>query len=141
MPATHATPAAGAPAEPAGGSWPLLAVTIVVAAEALGLAASAIWLIAYQLLGHRPHDPLDAWLVFAFAALAAIALAFVWRGVRRHRRWSRSPAVLTQLLAIPVGFNACGDGVWWLGVPVLICAVVGLIGLFAPSTTHAFVDG
>ena len=132
-------PATTAPPKPTHHGWPLLAVAVVVGIEALGLAASAIWLIAYQLLGHRPHDPLDAWLVFVFAALMAMGLAFVWRGIRLRRRWSRSPAVLTQLLAVPVGFNACGDGVWWLGVPVIACAVVGLVGLFAPSTTQAFV--
>ena len=117
-----------------------MVVVIVVAFEAAVLAASALWLTAYQLLGHRPHDPLDAWLVVIFAAAGAVALGLVWRGVRRHRRWARSPAVLTQLLTIPVGVNACADGVWWVGVPLLACGALGLIGLFAPSTTHAFVD-
>jgi len=115
-------------------------VLVVEAVEVLALAASAIWLTVYQLLGHRPHDALDSWLVVAFAGVSAVLLALVWRGVKRHRRWARSPSVLVQLLTIPVGYNACGSGVWWVGVPLIACGVLGLVGLFAPSTTHAFVD-
>jgi len=115
-------------------------VLVVEAVEVLALAASAIWLTVYQLLGHRPHDALDSWLVVAFAGVSAVLLALVWLGVKRHRRWARSPSVLVQLLTIPVGYNACGSGVWWVGVPLIACGVLGLVGLFAPSTTHAFVD-
>lgn len=134
-------PAAEAAAAPAVNSWPLLMVLLVEGIEVAVLASSAIWLAVYQLLGHRPHDALDSWLVVAFAGVAAVVLAFVWIGVRRHRRWARSPSVLIQLLTIPVGYNACGSGAWWVGVPLIGCGVLGLVGLFAPSTTHAFVDG
>jgi hypothetical protein len=58
----------------------------------------------------------------------------------RRRRWARSPAVLVQLLALPVAYNAFGDGAWWLGAPLLVCAVAGLVGLFAPSTTEALLE-
>jgi hypothetical protein len=49
--------------------------------------------------------------------------------------------VLVQLLALPVSYNAFGNGAWWLAAPLLACAVVGLVGLLAPSTTEALVDG
>jgi hypothetical protein len=120
---------------------PLFGATVIVGVEAAALTASALWLLAYQALGHRPHDPLDAWLVVALTAIFAIGLGLVWRGLYRRRRWARSPAVLTELLALPLGYNACGNGVWWVGVPLLGCGVLGLVALFAPSTTHALVDG
>jgi len=130
----------GGRARPAGG-WPLTAAAIVVAVETAVLAASAIGFTIYRLLGHSPHDSIDGWMIVLLAALAAAGLGCVWRGVYRRRRWARSPAVLAQLLAIPVGVDAAGDGAWWIGAPLLLCAVVGLLGLFAPSSTHAFVDG
>jgi hypothetical protein len=48
--------------------------------------------------------------------------------------------VLVQLLALPVSYNAFGNGAWWLATPLLACAVVGLVGLFAPSSTEALAD-
>jgi len=80
-------------------------------------------------------------MVVILAVIGAAALWWVWRGLFRRRRWSRSPAVLVQLLALPVSYNAFGNGAWWLAVPLLACAVVGLVGLLAPSTTEALVDG
>lgn len=103
------------------------------------LAASAVASLVSLATGHA-HDSLDASLVVVFAALGAIALGFVWHGLRRLRRWSRAPVVLVELLALPVGFNLIGNAVWWAGVPLLACAVVGLVGIFAPSTTHLLFD-
>ena len=114
---------------------PLTAVLIVVAVEVVALAASALAALVSLLVGHA-HDSLDASLVVVFAALGAVALALVWHGLRRLRRWSRAPVVLVELLALPVGYNLIGNGVWWAGVPLLACAIVGLVGIFAPSTTQ-----
>jgi hypothetical protein len=122
-------------------SWPLVTATAVVTIEAAVLAASAVGLAVYQAVGHRPHDTVDSWLVVAFAAVGAGALTQVARGLRRRRRWARSPAVLAQLLTLPVAVNTFGNGVWWVATPLLVCGLLGLVGLFAPSTTHAFVDG
>jgi hypothetical protein len=47
--------------------------------------------------------------------------------------------VLVQLLALPVAVNTFGNGVWWVATPLLVCGVLGLAGLFAPSTTQLFV--
>lgn len=111
-----------------------------MAVEAAALAASAIAIAVLLAAGRRPHDNLDAWFVVALAAFGAVALWWVWRGLGRQRRWARSPAVLVQLLALPISYNAFGDGAWWLAAPLLACAAVGLVGLFAPSTTDALVD-
>jgi len=75
-----------------------------------------------------------------FAAFGAIALWWVWRGLRQCRRWARAPGVLVQIIAIPVAFNTYGNGVWWVATPLLVCAVLGLVGLFAPSTTKALLE-
>jgi hypothetical protein len=110
------------------------------ALEALGLAASAIWLVVHRLTGHRAHDSFDFWFLVGLVVFAAAALAWTSRGLARQRRWARSPSVLTQLLALPIGIDATQTGAGWVGVPLLVCAVAGLIGLFAPSTTHALDD-
>lgn len=111
----------------------------VVAIEAAALAASAIVTAVLIGAGHQ-HDSLDAWLVVALAGIGGIGLWLAWRGLVRRRRWARSPTVFVQLIALPIAYNAFGDGAWWLGAPLLGCAVAGLVGLFAPSTTAALLE-
>jgi hypothetical protein len=121
---------------------PRLPVYLRVAAgatalEALALAVSAVWLVVHRLTGHRAHDSFDFWFLVGLVVFAAAALAWTSQGLARRRRWARSPSVLTQLLALPVGVDAMQTGAAWVGAPLLVCAVAGLIGLFAPSTTQA----
>jgi hypothetical protein len=109
--------------------------------EALGLAVSGGWLVVHRLTGHRAHDSFDFWFLVGLVVFAAVSLAWTARGLTRRRRWARSPSVLTQLLAVPIGIDATQTGAGWVGVPLLVCAVVGLVGLFAPSTTETLAAG
>jgi hypothetical protein len=100
------------------------------------LAAATVWLVVHRLTGHRAHDSFDFWFLVGLVVFGAVALGWTARGLARARRWSRSPSVLTQLLAIPIGIDAISTGAAWVGVPLLACAVAGVVGLFAPSTTR-----
>jgi hypothetical protein len=115
----------------------LAVASVATALEALGLAASAVWLVVHRLTGHRAHDSFDFWFLVGLVVFAAASLAWTALGLSRRRRWARSPSLITQLLALPIGFDATSTGAGWVGIPLLVCAVVGLVGLFAPSTTHA----
>lgn len=110
------------------------------AVETLALAASALGLPLYVLLGHRPHDQLDLWLVVALAVIGTVGLALITRGLLLGRRWARSPAVLTQLIVVPVSWNTARNGAPWVGFPLLVCGMVGLVALLAPSTGAQFDD-
>jgi O-antigen/teichoic acid export membrane protein len=115
---------------------PLLVAVIATGVEALGLAASAIGLSFYKLSGHRPFDSGDLWAVVGMAAVGAIGLGLVVRGLARGRRWARSPAVLTQLIVLPIGVTTIVHGGELVGIPLAVCGLGGLVGLFAPSTTQ-----
>ncbi len=110
--------------------------TGVTGVEALGLAVSAIWLVVHRLTGHRAHDSFDLWFLVGLVVFAALSLGWTTRGLARRRRWARSPSVITQLLALPIGIDAISTGVAWLGIFLVVCAIVGLFGLFAPSSTQ-----
>ena len=136
------TEAAAAPEPPQPSVPPMLRIaSVAIGSEALALAASAIGLTLYQLLGHRPLHAADSWGVVAMSAVGAAAVGAVTRGLFRARRWSRSPAVFVQLIALPVGWSATGNGAPYLGVPLMACALVALVGLLAPSTARRLGSG
>jgi hypothetical protein len=120
---------------------PLRLAVAATGAEAAALAASAIGLVVYTLAGHRPFDGGDLWAVVAMAAVGAAGLGWVVRGLAMARRWARSPAVLTQLIVLPIAGTAIGHSGELVGVPLTTCGVVALVGLFAPSTSQRIGDG
>jgi hypothetical protein len=64
----------------------------------------------------------------------AVVLGLVAAGLARGRRWSRTPAMLTQLFAGIIGVYQVQSQRYWWGVPMLALAVSGLALLLAPSS-------
>lgn len=74
-------------------------------------------------------------ILLAYAAL----LLVVARGVLRGRRWSRAPAIATQLIQLPIAWSFRGDTTTWFSV-VLAAVSLTVIGcLLLPSSTRIFV--
>lgn len=119
---------------------PLRLAVASTGVEAAALAASAVGLVAYNLAGHRPFDGGDLWAVVAMAAVGAAGLGLVVRGLAMARRWARSPAVLTQLIVLPIAGTAIAHRGALVGVPLTVCGLVALVGLFAPSTSQRIGD-
>ena len=73
--------------------------------------------------------------VIGVAAVAALAL--VAAGLARARRWSRTPALLTQLFAGIVGIYLLqGHRLDW-GLALLALAVLGFAALLSPPSLRA----
>lgn len=72
-----------------------------------------------------------ALLMISYAALLLVAA----RALLRGRRWSRGPAVATQLILLPVGWSFRGGSTTWVAVVLIALAVVVLIGLLHPRAT------
>jgi peptidoglycan/LPS O-acetylase OafA/YrhL len=71
----------------------------------------------------------------------AIALALVARAVRSGRRWSRTPAMLTQLFTGIVAIYLIQSGRPELGVPAILLAIGGLIALLTPASIDVLTPG
>jgi hypothetical protein len=67
----------------------------------------------------------------------AAALAGVAVGVARVRRWSRTPALLTQLFLGIVGIYLVQGHQYAWGLPCLALAVAGLVALLVPPSLRA----
>src|SRR5215470_15671574 len=69
--------------------------------------------------------------------VAVAALALVAAGLARARRWSRTPALLTQLFAGIVGIYLLqGHRLDW-GLALLVLAVLGFAALLSPPSMRA----
>ncbi|MDN5770206.1 MAG: hypothetical protein L0H24_04845, partial [Microlunatus sp.] len=56
------------------------------------------------------------------------------RGVFLGRRWSRGPAVATQLIQLPIGWSFRGGGTWWFAALLVAASLTILVCLLLPSS-------
>jgi peptidoglycan/LPS O-acetylase OafA/YrhL len=73
--------------------------------------------------------------VIGFATV--LALAVVAAGLARARRWSRTPALLTQLFTGIVGVYLLQGHRYEWGGPAVALAIAGFVTLLVPPSMHA----
>ena len=71
----------------------------------------------------------------------AAMLGLVAAGLARARRWSRTPALLTQLFTGIVGIYLLQGHRYGWGVPVLALAAAGFVMLLVPPSLRALTSG
>jgi hypothetical protein len=110
---------------------------IVIWLESLALVCAAGVLVTKTFDGHP--DSIGRALLGAALALGAAAALFLGaRGLVRLRPAARTPIVVLQLLALPVGYSlAFQAGRVGYGGPILVAAVVVLYLLFTPPARAA----
>jgi hypothetical protein len=117
----------------------LRAAAIVQAAESVIVLAATILAGVDTATGQSYHVNSGIALTVIGAA-AAVTLAWVALGVARARRWSRTPALLTQLFVGIVGIYLLqGHRLDW-GVASVVLAAAGFATLFAPPSMRALTD-
>jgi hypothetical protein len=110
---------------------------VIVLAEAAALAVVAVVLLVLAFV----HTTTRLWAAVAivgFALLAAAVLALCARGLLRLRPSARSPVILVQLLALPVGYDlGVQAGRLLIALPILAAAITVLVLLLLPSSRQA----
>ncbi|GGQ88504.1 hypothetical protein GCM10010280_39530 [Streptomyces pilosus] len=116
----------------------LTCAAALAALEGAALVAVGVWMAVLALTG-EPDDRQQA--VTGGVTLIALALLplIAARGLIARRSWSRGPAVITQLIALPVAYNLLvSDGVAIpAGIALALVAVTTLVLLVNPETTRA----
>jgi hypothetical protein len=110
---------------------------LLVAGEGAALAVLGLGYGVAGVVG-QPFDRAATLLEAGFAVGTGILVLLVARGLRRSAGWSRSPAVVLQLLALPVGVGLVQGEVWYAAVPVLLLAGGVLYLLATPQARLAF---
>lgn len=101
--------------------------------QAAALAVTAVVLLVLAVF----HSTTRLWAalsVAGFAVLGAVVLYLCGRGLLALRPSSRSPVVLLELIALPVGYSlGIQAGRYLIGVPLLLAALAVLVLLFTPA--------
>ena len=112
------------------------------AAAAVQAVESAVVLAAAVLAGvdtaaGRSYQQGSGIALTVIGVASAAVLALVASGLARVRRWSRTPALLTQLFFGIVGIYLLQAHRLEWGVPLVVLAAAGLAALLAPSSLRA----
>ena len=115
-------------------------LTIVVAAVLLALEALIALAYAALEIGQvRVSRAVVGVGVTILMASFGVFLLFVARSVFRGKRWSRGPAVATQLILLPLALSFAGGGTTWVSVVLAALAIAVLVGVLHPRSTAVFV--
>ncbi|MER6014649.1 hypothetical protein [Streptomyces bluensis] len=116
----------------------LTAAAALAALEGLALAAGGGAMLVLGLAGD-PDDRQQAVTGGVTLIVLALLPLLAARGLFLRRSWSRGPAVITQIMALPVAYNLLqADSVAIPGGIVLaVVAVTALVLLVNPATTRA----
>ena len=118
-----------------------LPVTLVVAATLLALEAGVAVAYAVIEIGQvRMSRAVVGVGVTILMSCFGLLLLAVARGVFLGRRWSRGPAVATQLILLPIALSFRGGGTTWVSVVLAVLAIAVLVGVLHPRSTAVFVQ-
>lgn len=116
----------------------LAVAALLTAAEGLVLAGAGIYVLVMGLIGAPESLEQAEMLGVTVLALAVIPTAAA-RGVWLRRSWSRGPAMITQLMALPVAWTLFqnGGGLIAAGLVTATAAIAVLALLINPTATEA----
>ncbi|MFI8358990.1 hypothetical protein ACIGD1_02300 [Streptomyces sp. NPDC085612] len=116
----------------------LTAAAVLTALEGLALAGLGVYMLFVGIAGD-PDSPQQAETGgITLLALAALPLVAA-RGLRLGRRWSRGPALITQLMAMPVAWTlyTTGGAMVAAAAALAAAAVAVVVLLVNPTATEA----
>ncbi|WP_406332765.1 hypothetical protein [Streptomyces sp. NBC_00203] len=116
----------------------LTAAAALAALEGLALVAGGVYILVLGLTG-APDDRRQAVTGGVTLIVLALLPLLAARGLLLRRGWSRGPAVITQIMALPVAYNLLqADSIAIpAGIALAVVAVAALVLLVNPATTRA----
>ncbi|MEU8027962.1 hypothetical protein AB0C13_04895 [Streptomyces sp. NPDC049099] len=111
---------------------------VLAGLEGVALAVGGLWVLVLGVTG-SPDDRQQAVTLGITLVVLALLPLLAARGLLLRRSWSRGPAVITQLMALPVAYNLIhADSVAIpAGIALTAVAVAALVLLVNGETTRA----
>nr|WP_245996213.1 hypothetical protein [Streptomyces armeniacus] len=116
----------------------ITAAALLTALE--GVVIAGFGLVSLVMLFTGDPDGMTQALTMALTVLALSVLPLLAaRGLWLRRRWSRGPSMITQLLALPVGWQMAQNGGAWTagGALIGVIAFAVLVCVVNPTATEA----
>jgi hypothetical protein len=114
----------------------LLVASVLLAVE----AAAALGFTALEATQIRPSRAVVGVGTAVLLGGYGVVLILVSRGVFRGRRWSRAPAVVTQLILLPIAWSFRDSPTTLVAVVMAGVSVAVLVGVLHPRSTAVFLD-
>ena len=110
----------------------------LAALEGAALMAGGVWMLVAGLAGDADDRASAVTGGITLAVLALLPLLAA-KGLLKRRSWSRGPAVITQVMALPVAYNLLRADSLAIpaGIALAVVAVLALVLLINPETTQA----
>jgi hypothetical protein len=109
---------------------------LLLVAETLLLGLITVFLV-YADINGQAASAMTAIGSTVFAALVTGLLGLLAWSLFRRRAWARGPAIVLQLLLVPIGVTMLTGGVPVVGVLTILIGLVGAGSLLAPTTRGA----
>jgi hypothetical protein len=141
-PQTATDPQTPATGPQAAGQLPrsVRAAAVAQAVEAVGVLAASVLAGIATANGHS-YERASGIAITLIGIATAVALALVARALRDGRRWSRTPAFLTQLFTGIVAIYLIQSGRLDWGIPAIALAIAGLAALLTPASIEVLTPG
>jgi hypothetical protein len=109
---------------------------VVQAVQSVAVLAAAVYAGVSAIQG-KSYQNSSGIALTAIGIGTAICLAMVALGLVRVRRWSRTPALLTQLFTGIVGIYLVQGGRMWMGAAAIALSAAGFVLLLVPPSLRA----
>lgn len=113
-----------------------MVAAVIEALQAAGVLAASIY-AGVQAIQGKSYQNSSGIALTLIGIGTAVLLALVALGLARVRRWSRTPALLTQLFTGIVGIYLVQGDRLWIGVPAIVLALAGFAALLVPPSLRA----
>ena len=116
--------------------WTLSVPSLIVAGQGLVLVGLGVFLV-WIAITSDPENQSNAVSMGIISAITGAGLVLCSLALWRRTRWARAPAIVWQLLTIPIGIYQIQGDLWFVGVPIVVLALVTIALLGSRRTTEA----
>jgi hypothetical protein len=109
---------------------------ILLGVQAVGWVALVVVLVYADIRSPSTSTAGATGLTVFVVFVAALFGLFVW-ALAGRRKWARGPAIVLDLLLLPIGYSLVTSGLAIIGIPVLLLAGATVALLLAPATRAA----